>query len=568
MQGVNVVGQKLVTAGVGLVDELFDFLVNQLGCFLAVVLVLYPFAADEDLLAGLAHGNGANGRAHAPFAHHPAGNLCHALDVVGSACGHITKDDLLGNAAAEHNDHIVAQKVPAVAVPVFLGQLHGHAQGLAPGNDAHLVDRVGSGKKLCAQGVSALMVGCDALFLIGEDETAALASHDDLVLCVFKVVHVHEIAASAGCLQGCLIHEVFEIGSGKARCACGNDVEVHIPGKWSLLGVDDKNLLAAGTIRSGNHNLAVKAAGTQKGRIEHVRTVGRGDDDDTLVGLETIHFHQHLVQRLLALVVAAAYACTPVTTYGIDFVNKDDTGSVLLALFEEISHARGAHAHEHLHKIRAGHGEKGHASLAGYGPGKQGLACAWRAHEQNALGNTAAKAGELLGVGEEFHHFHEFFLGLVHACHIGKGHTLLLVLVEKLGPGFAEGHGPAASTSAHLPHKEEPQAYENEHGQPGNEHGDVPGLIFGRLSLYVHLVFQKGGNKIVVSRNKDVELLAVNSGGSQVLSLYGHLGYAPGLYAFEKVAVGNALGGLLGLLEHVEHHHHAQNDDSPHHEIA
>ena len=24
----------------------------------------------------------------------------------------------------------------------------------------------------------------------------------------------------------------------------------------------------------------------------------------------------------------------------------------------------------------------------------------------------------------------------------------------------------------------------------------------------------------------------------------------------------------LGLLEHVEHHHHAQNDDSPHHEIA
>src|ERR1700687_4930246 len=43
-------------------------------------------------------------------------------------------------------------------------------------------------------------------------------------------------------------------------------------------------------------------------RIEHVGPVGGGDQDDAFVRLEAVHLDEELVERLLALVVAAAEA--------------------------------------------------------------------------------------------------------------------------------------------------------------------------------------------------------------------------------------------------------------------
>src|SRR3546814_17896562 len=67
-----------------------------------------------------------------------------------------------------------------------------------------------------------------------------------------------------------------------------------------------ENLLATLDIRTRHDDLAVEAARTQQRRIEHVRPVRRGDDDDAFVGLEAVHFDEELVQRLLALVIAVA----------------------------------------------------------------------------------------------------------------------------------------------------------------------------------------------------------------------------------------------------------------------
>lgn len=67
-----------------------------------------------------------------------------------------------------------------------------------------------------------------------------------------------------------------------------------------------EDLHAAIDIRARYHDLTVEATGTQQRGVEHVRAVGRGDDDDAFIGLETIHLDQQLVQRLLALVIAIA----------------------------------------------------------------------------------------------------------------------------------------------------------------------------------------------------------------------------------------------------------------------
>ena len=154
-------------------------------------------------------------------------------------------------------------------------------------------------------------------------------------------------------------------------------------------------------VRVRHHDLAVETAGTQQRRVEHVGAVGGGDQDDALVGLEAVHLDQQLVEGLLALVVAAAEAGAAMAADGVDFVDEDDAGRVLLALLEHVAHAAGADADEHLDEVGAGDGEEGHVGFAGDGARQQRLAGAGRADQQHALGDLAAQALELLRVLQE-----------------------------------------------------------------------------------------------------------------------------------------------------------------------
>ena len=70
--------------------------------------------------------------------------------------------------------------------------------------------------------------------------------------------------------------------------------------------------------------------------------------------IEAIHLGQQLIERLLALVVAAKAAAIALLTDGIDLIDKDDTRSFLICLLEEVPDLRGTHADEHLNELRAG----------------------------------------------------------------------------------------------------------------------------------------------------------------------------------------------------------------------
>src|SRR4051794_34048724 len=107
-----------------------------------------------------------------------------------------------------------------------------------------------------------------------------------------------------------------------------------------------QNLLTTADIRSRNHHTAVKTAWTQESRIEHVRAVGGSHQDHAFIGLKSIHLHQQLVEGLLTFVVSATQACAAMTADRIDFVDKDDTRRVLLALFKQVANTRSAHTHE------------------------------------------------------------------------------------------------------------------------------------------------------------------------------------------------------------------------------
>ncbi len=173
---------------------------------------------------------------------------------------------------------------------------------------------------------------------------------------------------------------------------------------------------------------------------------------------EAVHLDEKLVEGLLALVVSAAEACAAVTADGVDLVDEDDAGGVLLALLEEVADAAGADADEHLDEVRAGDGEEGNVGFAGDGAGEQGLAGARRSDEQDALGDAAAEALELLRLAEELDDLLELFLGLIDAGDVLEG-DLLLLHGEQAGADLAEAHGLVAA-GLHLAQEEEPEAEE------------------------------------------------------------------------------------------------------------
>ena len=107
--------------------------------------------------------------------------------------------------------------------------------------------------------------------------------------------------------------------------------------------------LHVGTV---DHDAAVESAGTEQRRIQHVGPIGGGDEDDAFVRLEAVHLDEQLIERLLALVVAAAEAGAAMAADGIDFIDEHDAGCVLLALLEQVAHARRADTDEHLDEVR------------------------------------------------------------------------------------------------------------------------------------------------------------------------------------------------------------------------
>ena len=72
---------------------------------------------------------------------------------------------------------------------------------------------------------------------------------------------------------------------------------------------------AVGTV---DDDLTVEAARPEQRRVEDVRAVGGGDQDDVVLHLEAVHLDEELVQGLLALVVPAADASPAVAADGVD----------------------------------------------------------------------------------------------------------------------------------------------------------------------------------------------------------------------------------------------------------
>ena len=209
--------------------------------------------------------------------------------------------------------------------------------------------------------------------------------------------------------------------------------------------MDFQDGLTPGQIRQLHRHTAVEAAGTQQRRVKGLRPVGGRQDHHTLAAIEAVHLRQQLVQGLLPLVIAAHAVAIALLADGVDLVNEHDARCLFIGLLEQIPHLGRAHAHEHLHKFRAGNGEERHIGLACHSLGQHGLARAGRANQQRALGHGRADLLILLRRVQIVHDLHQGFLGFLFARHVleldagGGRHIYLRAGLAKLHHGHSAG---------------------------------------------------------------------------------------------------------------------------------
>src|SRR5690606_15138599 len=316
--------------------------------------------------------------------------------------------------------------------------------------------------------------------------------------------------------------------------------------------------------RQIHDHLAVKPARTQQSRVQYVRTVGSGNHNHTFTTLETIHFHQQLVQGLLTLIVPATQASAPMATHSVDLVDKNNTGRLFLGLLKHVAHTGGTHTHKHFHEVRAGNREEGHLRLAGNGFSQKRLTGTGRADHQHATGNPATQTLEFAGITQELHQLLHILFGLINTGHVREG-GLDLVLAHQAGFALAEGHGAfAAATALHLPHEEHEHGNDDQNGERSHQQLGPDALALWLTTDDRHPVVDQAGHKIRImyvgaDGFKTCAILTLSFDDQPVNCHPLHLAI---FHQRHKVGVAHLLGCGLRI-EVVEHSQQHRRNDEP-----
>ena len=195
--------------------------------------------------------------------------------------------------------------------------------------------------------------------------------------------------------------------------------------------MDLEDLAAAVLVGRRDRDAAVEAARAQQRLVEDLGAVGRAEHDHGDVGLEAVHLGEDLVERLLALVVAAAEADAAAmrerpmaSSSSMKMIAGEDS----LACLEEVAHARGADADDRLDELGA---PRSRRTARPPPPRRRARAASCRcraAREQHAARDPAAEPAVAVGVLEEVDDLGELRLGLVDAGDVGERDALLAAL--------------------------------------------------------------------------------------------------------------------------------------------
>ena len=487
LQLIHMLGQDAFRLVICILHQHLDLVVDRGGSLLGIIADMPHVPAEERFAVVRTVLDRSQLVAHAVLGHHGTCDLGSALDVVGGARRDVVQRQGFGHTAAQKHHQVLLHLLAGLIGAVLRRQMHGITARHTARDNRNLMHRVLRGAIVGRHGMAGLVVCRQLLFAVRHHVALLLRAHHNLDRGLFDFRHGDRLQIPA-CRQQCgLVQKVFQIGAGKARGRFCDCLEIHIRGKRLAARMDLEDLLAPLDVRIAHHHLAVKTAGPHQSRVQNVWAVRGRDHNHAFVRAKAVHLHQELVQRLFALIMAAAQTCAALTAHRVDLIDKDDAGGILLRLFEQVAHTGGANADEHLHKVGTRNGEKRHARLACDCTGQQRFTGSRRAHQQNALGDARAELVVLLRILEEFYDLAQFLLFLVRTGYIGKG-RLALFVGHLLNLGLAEVHLLAGiphggiQTFHHKPPQENAQPQHDQHGQ----HAHQPGGLGSALDVALH----------------------------------------------------------------------------------
>ena len=293
-------GAILIDDALGLVigaeDDDVDFLVDNIGDAFAVVALLGDFPPEEDHLFLLAQGEWAKFVAHAVGCDHSAGDASNLFNVVGCACGDVTKDNILRCAAAKRRFYGVSQLGTGAEHGFLFGEESGVAAHHAARYDGDFLDGIGVGNEVANNGVSGLMVGGYALFPLRDEAALTLRPGVDAVDGLGEFVVHDEFLVAAGGQNSSLIDEVGEIRAAESGGQLGDDLHIDVGIERLALRMNIEDGDASAHVRKVDGDATVKASGAQERGVKDIGAVCGSDDDDVCRAFKAVHFNEDLVR--------------------------------------------------------------------------------------------------------------------------------------------------------------------------------------------------------------------------------------------------------------------------------
>mmetsp|Transcript_6056 Transcript_6056/g.18332 ORF Transcript_6056/g.18332 Transcript_6056/m.18332 type:complete len:476 (-) Transcript_6056:96-1523(-) len=193
-------------------------------------------------------------------------------------------------------------------------------------------------------------------------------------------------------------------------------------------------------VRQRELNLAVQPAGPEQRRVEGVRPVGGHNHLDVHGLIEPVHLVQQLHQDSLDLPVCASLRVKPCRGDGVDLVDEDDRGGILLGKPEDVPHHSGPLPEILLYKFGSHDPNERRGSLVGDSLCQHGLPSPWGAVEQNSSWRVDANLPVQVVVRQrKLHGLSDLLLLDVVASDIRVRHVRLLGVRQQRDGGVCLG---------------------------------------------------------------------------------------------------------------------------------
>ena len=261
---------------------------------------------------------------------------------------------------------------------------------------------------------------------------------------------VHDGTSATHCPEGCFVDDVGQLRAGGTGRHAGNGVKIYILCRFDLLGVNLQNSLPALQVRQLHGYSPVKPTGAGECRVQGLRPVCGGQDDDASIFFKAVHLGEKLVEGLFPFVIAAHAARVTLLADGVDFIDKHNAGGFLLCLLEQITNLGSAHTNEHFDKFRARDREEGYVGLPSHNLGQHRLTSTRRTYQQDSFRHGSTCLCILFRVMEIIYDFGKAFFCLIFPCNIRKTNSFCGLNINLcVALAHAKGEGVFSSSLLH-----------------------------------------------------------------------------------------------------------------------